>query len=172
MQKAVQNDTGIQERTTTAEVSILALSIFVVLSIGIIGFVVSRSPFEFGFNATTIASGSLLFAVSLFLLSLEFFIIAIFYPQHIAYFSFVGSSLYGIGLMSMIVGIAMALRSFQMGFVPYLFLTWLFVGYIIYYVIRVRKLGFEKPYFGRIVIRLLCFSILGIGYFFLSRMGG
>lgn len=173
-QKTIQNETEIQQRTrtTTAEVSILALSIFVLLSVAIIGFLVSRSPFELGFNAATIASGSLLFAVSLFLISLEFFIVAIFYPQHIAHFSFIGSSLYGIGLMSMIVGITMALQSFQMGFIPYLFLTWLIVGYTIYYVIRIIKLGFEKPYLWRIVSRVICYSILGVGYLLLSKIGG
>lgn len=172
--KATQKETDTQQRTrtTTAEVSILALSIFVLLSIATIGFLVSRPPFEFGFNAATIASGSLLFAVSLFLVSLEFFILAIGYPQRITYFSFIGSSLYGIGLMSMIVGITMALQSFQMGFIPYLFLTLLVVGYIIYYVIRIIKIGLEKPYLWRIVSRVICFSILGIGYLLLSKIGG
>ena len=167
-----RNNTQNETKSRAILASITSLSIFIALSAGIIGFLVIQATFEFGYNAATVACGSFIFAISMFLLSLEFFIMGIFHSDHIDYFGFIGSCLYGIGLMSMIVGIALALMTFGMCILSYSFLTLLLVGYGIYYGIRVKRVGVESPCVWRVSLRVIYFLILVAGYFLLSTVGG
>ena len=97
-----------------AEVSITSLSIYVVLSAAIIGFLASQTPLKFGYNATVVSSGCLLVAIVVFLVAVDFFILCIYHCQHIDWFGLVGSCLYGLGAMVMVVGIAVSLVAFEM----------------------------------------------------------
>lgn len=130
--------------TRGSELSISALSIFVAVSIAAIGFVATRSPETFGYNATTIAIGSLLFAVSVFLVSLEFFLLAVRHTEHYGYFGFLGSTLYGFGVWSMIIGICLTLVGLDLRVLGYLLLAWVSFLYFCYYLTRVHRFWGEE----------------------------
>jgi len=152
------------EDIKASEVSITSLSIFIALSIGVISFLVTTESILFGYNAVTVSSGMLLLAVSLFFISLEFFILSILHKDHLSDFAFYGSSLYGVGLTSMIVGVSIALRAFGLHCISIIFLALLLVGYSIYYSVRIMKLGLEKPKVSRIGVRAVCFILLIAGF--------
>lgn len=161
-----------EQKQSAPEASIISLSIFIALSLGVIGVLVTQTQVKFGYNATTVGSASLVLAIALFLFSLEFFILCVSHPDRVEYFGFIGSTLYGIGVTSMIVGISLTLKAFQMCFLSYLFLSLLLVGYGVYYAIRIRSLGFEEPRWKRVLIRVICFAIIIAGYPLVTTVGG
>ena len=154
------------------QASITSLSIFVALSAAMTGFLVSQTDFNFGYNAAAVACVSFMFAISVFLISLEFFIVAIFQQQHINYFGFRGACLYGVGLMCMIVGMSLTLKAFGMSILSYAFLSAMLLGYTSYYYLRWKKVGVESPLGWRIALRVIYFLLLGVGYLLLSTVGG
>lgn len=161
-----------EAKIRAAQASIMSLSIFVALSAGIVACLIVKTDFDFSYNAATVASASFVVAISSFLLAVEFFIQSIYHIEHIDYFGFIGAASYGIGLMSMVVGISLAIAAFGMCALSYLLLSLLLVGYGVYYGIRVRKVGVEAPRVWRVSLRAVYFLLLIVGYILVSTVGG
>ena len=166
-----QND-ELDRKLRSAQASITSLSIFVALSVVMMALVVSQQPVTFGFNSTVVSAGSLMFAIILFLIALEFFILCIYHCEHIDWFGLAGSCLYSFGLMSMIFGIALSMVVFEIRELSFMLLSIASIGYVVYYSLRWYKLKKEIYSTTRIVIRFLSFIILIIGFIFASNMGG
>ncbi len=168
---AVDKD-DIDRKVRSAQASITSLSIFVALSVAMIGFLASQTSVEFGYNAVVVSSGSLTFAIVLFLIALEFFILCIYQCQHIDWFGLVASCLYVLGAMCMVVGISVSLVAFGLPALSLMFLSVAFLGYLMYYALRLWKLGREDRFKTRMLFRGVSLLLLAIGYAFVATLGG
>ena len=168
----VQDNEEINRKVRAAQASITSLSIFVALSVAVVGLMVSREPVGFGYNAIVVSSISLALAIALFFVALEFFILCIYHCEHIDWFGLLGSCLYGLGAMCMLVGISVSLVAFGMRELSFIFLSMVFLGYLVYYALRMSKLGQEDRFKTRMAFRGACILVLAIGYLFLFRVGG
>lgn len=164
---------GLDNKIRAAQASIASLSIFVALSAAMIGILAFQPSHEFGYNAWVVSSGSLMIAIVFFLLSAEYFILCLYYCDHIDLFGLIGSCAYGFGVICMIVGIALALKVFGLGVLPYVFVSLALLGYTAYYLLRLWKLrGQESAFAARIAIRIASLLLLIMGFVFLSTVGG
>lgn len=155
-----------------SEISISALSIFVAISIASVGFITTRTSISVGYNAATAGIATLLFAVAMFLVSMEFFLLAILNRQQLAYFGMVGSTLYGVGAIAMVVGVSLLLVVLNLSFLPYLFLAWVALLYVIYYAIRAWKIrtNGESPF--RWIVRGVLAAEVAAGFYLITALGG
>jgi hypothetical protein len=162
----------IDRKIKSAQSSITSLSIFIALSVAVIGLLISQPSVEFSYNAIVISSASLTFAIVLFLVSLEFFILCIYRCEHIDWFGLIGSCLYALGVIFMIVGISIGIVAFGIKELSFMFLSFTFLGYLIYYILRIRKLGKEDNFKTRMAFRGIHLFIIVIGYIFVATVGG
>jgi hypothetical protein len=162
----------IDRKIKSAQSSITSLSIFIALSVAVIGLLLSRPSVEFGYNAIVVSSVSLTFAIVVFLFALEFFILCIYHCEHIDGFGLVGSCLYALGVMFMIVGISVGIVAFGIKELSFMFLSFAFLGYLVYYILRARKLGREDNFKTRIASRIVHMLIVVVGYVFVATVGG
>jgi len=153
------NDLG----TRVTEMSIVSISIFAAICLAVMALLMTRPDFEVGLNIYSLASGTLLLAMLFFIFANDFFLLMIFYPKK-QFFGIAGSGLYGLGEISMVVGIALALKALAACFIGYLFLSVFTLGFVAYNVIRFWQLGLESSVVTRIILRVLNFLILIIGY--------
>jgi hypothetical protein len=167
-----QVDEELNRKVRAAQASITSLSIFVALSMAVIGLVVLWEPIVFGYNATVVSSISLTLAIALFFIALEFFILCIYHSEYIDWFGLLGSCLYGLGATCMMVGISISLTAFGIRQLSFIFLSVTLVGYLVYYALRMSKLGREDRSNIRLAFRGVCISVLVIGYFLLFSIGG
>jgi hypothetical protein len=167
----VDND-EINRKIKSAQSSITSLSIFIALSVAVIGLLLSRPSVEFGYNAIVVSSVSLTFAIVVFLFALEFFILCIYHCEHIDGFGLVGSCLYALGVMFMIVGISVGIVAFGIKELSFIFLSFAFFGYLVYYILRVWKLGREDNFKTRMAFRSIHLFIIAVGYVFVATVGG
>jgi len=166
------NNHEIDRKVRAAQASITSLSIFVVLSVAMIGLLVSPAPVTFGYNATVVSSVFLMLAIVSFLIALEFFILCIYHCKHIDWFGFRASCLYGFGAMCMVVGISVSLLAFGIRALSIVFLSAASVGYLGYYTVRIWKLGREDPFKTRMLFRGVSLLLLVIGFVFVTTLGG
>jgi len=170
------DDTQISDldrKLRSAQASVTALSIFIALSVAVVALTVSRHTVSFGFNATIISSASLMVAIILFLIAIEFFILCIYKCEHIDWFGFIGTCLYSFGVGFMVVGIAISMVAFQIRALSYIFLTIALLGNVSYHSLRMKKLKKEETYFcTRIAIRVACLLILVVGFILTWKVGG
>lgn len=163
----------LDRKLRAAQASITVLSIFIALGVAVVVLTVSQHIVTFGFNATIISSASLMVAIILFLIAIEFFVLCIYKCEHIDWFGLVGSCLYSFGLEFMIVGIAISMVAFQIRALSYIFLTIALVGDVLYYSLRMKRLKKEETYFTtRIIIRGVCLLILVAGFILTCKVGG
>lgn len=153
----VENNQNEPPRTAALEISIVSLSIFVAVCMGLMAVLMTRPSFQVGINAASIASGTLLVAILLFIFANDFFILMIYYTQH-KHFGLFGSILYGLGEVLMIVGISIAMNALATSMLAYIFLGVFTLGFITYNVIRFYTLRFESPA-GRLRLVLRALSL-------------
>ena len=72
----------------------------------------------------------------------------------------------------MLVGILLALLAFGMRTQSYVFLSLVLVGYLMYYALRIAKVGRETPFKTRMELRGASLLVLCSGYVFLTTVGG
>lgn len=168
----VPDNDDIDRKIKSAQSTITALSIFIALGVATIGLLVSRPSVEFGYNATVISAVNLIFAIVLFLLAIEFFILCIHHCEHIDWFGLAGSCLYALGAMFIVVGISVSLVAFGMRPLSYVFLSVSFLGYLSYYMVRMRKLGREDNTKTRMIFRSVYLLQVILGYIFIATVGG
>lgn len=161
-----------EHKQSAAEASITSLAIFIAICLAILGLLITQTQANFGYNAPTVASFSLVFAIALFVVAIEFFILCISYPDRAEYFGFIGSTMYGIAVALMIVAISLTLEAFQMRFFSYLILTLLLLGYGFYYRIRIKSLLSKEQSRERNIVRGMCALIIAVGYILVSTVGG
>lgn len=168
----VVDNKDIDRKIKSAQSSITSSSIFVALSVGIIILLLTQPSIKFGYNATVLSAGSLTFAIVLFLIAIEFFILCIHHCEHIDLFGLVGSCLYALGAMSIVIGISVGLVALGMRPLSYLFLSVAFLGYLFYYIVRMRKLGREGNFKTRMTFRGVYLMQIILGYIFIATVGG
>jgi hypothetical protein len=150
-------------RTTITETSVVSISIFTAICLGLMVVLMTRSSFQVGLNPASIASGALLLAILSFIFSNDFFLLTIFYSQY-EVFGIAGSMLYGLGEVAMIIGISIALKALATTLIAYLFLGAFTLGFITYNAIRICKIGLERPARVRLVMRGILLLLLVCGY--------
>lgn len=150
------------QRTAMTEMSIVSISIFTAICLGLMVVLMTRSSFQVGLNPASAASGALLLAILSFVISIDFFLIRIHHPEHTE-FAFIGSILYGLGEICMIIGIAMGLKALATAMIAYLFLAIFTFGFIIYNVFRIYKIGLESPVKIRLLMRGFLLLLLASG---------
>ena len=161
------NQNGARSKVT--ELSIVSLSIFAAICLGLMAILLTRPAFEVGFNASSVASGALLLALLFFLFANDFFLLMIYYPDH-RFFGIAGSALYGLGEVSMVVGSSLALKALATAMIGYLFLAAFTLGFVAYNVIRVWQVGLERPIKVRLSLRTLSLFLLISGYVIISKV--
>ena len=166
------DNNDIDRKIKSAQSTITSSSIFVALSVGMIILLIAQQSVKFGYNATVISAGSLAFAIVLLLIAIEFFILCIHHCEHIDWFGLVGSCLYALGAMFIVVGISVGLVAFGMRPLSYLFLSVAFLGYLFYYIVRMRKLGREANFKTRMTLRSVYLLQVILGYIFITTVGG
>ena len=149
--------------TRVTEMSIVSISVFAAICLALMAALVTRPDFEVGLNTYSLASGALLLAILFFVFANDFFLLMVFYPQN-QFFGIAGSGLYGLGEASMMVGIALALKALAACLIGYLFLAIFTLGFLAYNGIRLWQVGLERPIITRIILRVVNFLILVIGY--------
>lgn len=162
-----------EHKQSAAEASITSLAIFIAICLAILGLLITQTQANFGYNAPTVASFSLVFAIALLVVAIEFFILCISHPDRDEYFGFIGSTMYGIAVALMILAISLTLETFQMHFFAYLILSAALLLYSVYYGIRIKSLVSEEGlHRGRIIVRGIWFTIIVVGYILVSTVGG
>ncbi len=161
-----QNDT---QRTTVTEASVVSISIFTAICLGLMVVLMTRSSFQVSLNPASIASGALLLAILAFIFSNDFFLLRIFHPEYTV-FAFIGSSLYVLGEVAMIIGISMALKALATALIAYSFLGAFTVGFLTYNFIRFYKIRLEDPVKVRLLIRVFAFLLLVSGFIMIWKI--
>lgn len=162
---AANKNPSITHYIAARQSNIVALSIYSAICMATLAVLIMHSSFPLGFNSFTVAGSILLFTLIFFILSIEFSLLAIYAIEHLEYFAFIGSALYGIGLTLMVIGISMVLNTLDMEQLAYVVLTIFAIGYMLYYIIRILKLGLETVAATRIVLRNCSFLLIGLGYY-------
>lgn len=168
----VPNNYDIDRKIKSSQSTITASSIFVALGVATMALLVSQPSVKFGYNATVISAVNLIFAIVLFLVAIEFFILCIHHCEHIDWFGLVGSCLYALGAMFIVVGISVGLVAFDMRPLSYVFLSVSFLGYLSYYIMRMWKLGREGNIKTRMIFRGVYLLQVILGYIFIATVGG
>ncbi len=152
-----------EPETKVTEMSIVSLSIFAAVCLALIAALITRPTFEVGFNAYCIAIGMLLLAILFFLFANDNFLLMIYYPEK-RFFGVAGSALYGLGEVSMIVGISVGLSALASNLIGYLFLAAFTLGFVGYNVARFCQVGWEIPVKTRLTLRFLSLFLLILGF--------
>lgn len=152
-----------EQGTKVTEMSIVSISVFAAICLGLMAALVTRPDFEIGLNTYSVASGALLLGILFFIFGNDFSLLTIFYSEK-RFFGIAGTGLYGLGEASMIVGISLALKALAACLIGCLFLSVFTLGFLAYNAIRLWQVGLESPVVPRITLRVLNFLILVIGY--------
>lgn len=119
--------------------------------------------FQAGFNGTFVASAALLVAILSFILANDFFVLWIYHTEH-ELFAVVGSVLYSLGEVSMIVGICVALTVLATNMLACIFLGLFTLGFVMFEMIRIWKVGIESPVWLRFLSRGISILVLIAGF--------
>jgi len=171
---APHND-EVNRKIVSAQASITSLSIFIALSVAIIGLMLASTTdrtLEFTYNAIVVSSGCFMTAIVLFLVALEFFILCIYHCEHIDWFGVTASCLYLMGAICMVIGISVSFISFGIRELSFMFLTLAFLGYLAYYALRIWRLERENYFGTRMAFRLIFLLLMATGYALISTVGG
>lgn len=155
---------------TVTQSGLISLSIYVAMCIAIFMLLLIRAPLQLGCNSFTVAAAVLLLAIVLFIFSIEYLLLAIYYAQYLEYFRFIAHSLYGFGQTLMIIGGSMVLNTLGAKQLGLVLLTIFAIGYIIYYITRILKLGLQTPKLKRVFVRLCLFLLIGLGYYIIWNL--